>query len=313
MTSAQIKRHALVAYAAVVLVGCGGPVSREDGLPALPFNFPTTKAKSHDLLYLSNVRTNEVDVYAYSNGGLVRKLNGFGKPRAECADTQGNVWITDVEAEQIVEYAHGGAAPIRALSTPGTPHGCSVGPRGNEVAVAGVFQNGTSVAVYRRSAHDRWRSARLYGDSSMKRGYFCGYDERGDLFVDGFAGRRTESFRLSELAHGGSTLLDLTVSQRIHDPGQVQWDGNHVAVGDAGRMPAVVYRFSISASKATEVGKTTLGGTTSVRQFWIDGDQIIGPNYETDVGFWKYPAGGLPVRSISIPGYGAAVSKAVSR
>ncbi|MBV9333286.1 MAG: hypothetical protein JO146_04710, partial [Candidatus Eremiobacteraeota bacterium] len=52
-----------------------------------------------------------------------------------------------------------------------------------------------------------------------------------------------------------------------------------------------------------------LAGTKSVRQFWIEGSQIVGPDFDAAVGIWKYPAGGNPVQTITgVRGYGAAVS-----
>jgi hypothetical protein len=74
-----------------------------------------------------------------------------------------------------------------------------------------------------------------------------------------------------------------------------------------------VYQLSVSGSTANPVGATTLNGTTSVRQFWIDGARLIGPDYDAPVGLWKYPAGGSAIKTLSnTHGYGAAVSAAVA-
>jgi hypothetical protein len=89
----------------------------------------------------------------------------------------------------------------------------------------------------------------------------------------------------------------------------VQWDGAYLAIGDTGVTPSVIDRFSIKKGKATKIGSTRLDGTTSVRQFWIDGSRVIGPDFDAPVGFWKYPAGGSATKSITtVHGYGAAVS-----
>ncbi len=264
------------------------------------------QAKPTDLLYLSDVESNDVAVYSYPKGRLVGDLTGFGQPRAECADSQGNVWIADVVTGSIVEFAHGATAPTVALSTPGSPGGCSVSPRNGDLAVAGGV-NGTVVGVFHRSTRNRWRDANLYSVATMSAGYFCAYDSQGNLFVDGVDG--SGSFALAELPHKGATLQSVTVDQSIKKPGGMAWDGTYITVGDAGVSPSVVYRLSVSGSTASSVGTTTLKGTTSVRQFWIDGVRLIGPDYDAPVGFWKYPAGGPPTKTLSkVHGYGAAVS-----
>jgi hypothetical protein len=267
------------------------------------------RAAGTSLLYLSNVRTNDVEIYSYPTGRMLGKLSGFGKPRAECADGQGDVWIVDTQALQISEYEAGGTEPVTALSTAGIPSGCAVTPNGNTVAVAGAFQGGAPLMIFHRSARKRWRDPRTYIDSSLRAGAFCGYDSHGDLFVDGLSRARHGTFALAELVRGASTLSAVTVNQAIAAPGQVQWDGTYLAVGDSGVSPSLVYQFSISASAATLAGTTALGGTQSVAQFWIDGARIIGPDFNRDVEFWKYPQGGSPVKTLDVPGYGAAVSE----
>lgn len=259
------------------------------------------------LLYLSNASANDVAVYAYPAGSKIGKLTGFGRPRAECADAHGDVWIVDTQAQQVTQYARGGVKPIITLSVSGNPGGCSVTPNGDSLAIAGAFQVGAVLTVFHRSARKRWRDPQTYADPSLRAGAFCGYDSQGNLFVDGLDHRRGGAFALAELPRGASALSKISVSQKIDSPGQVQWDGEYLAIGDASASPAAVYRFSIDASSATLVGTTTLANTTSVRQFWIDGDRIIGPDFEREVGIWKYPQGGSSLETLAVPGYGAAV------
>jgi hypothetical protein len=99
------------------------------------------------------------------------------------------------------------------------------------------------------------------------------------------------------------------LSQTIESPGQVQWDGKHIAIGDAGISPAKIYRFAIRGSTAKEVGATTLDGTHSVRQSWIAGSTVVGPDFAKNVGFWNYPGGGSATKLLKrVHGYGAALS-----
>jgi hypothetical protein len=51
-------------------------------------------------------------------------------------DAVGDVWIANYKGKSLVEYAHGGAMPLRTLSTDGTAIGCSINPLNGDVAVA---------------------------------------------------------------------------------------------------------------------------------------------------------------------------------
>lgn len=267
-------------------------------------------AQSGDLLYLTDVAKNDVEVFSYPQGKHVSTLSDLGKPRAECADAQGNVWIADTQGFDVIEYPHGASQPITALSTPGAPLGCSLNAKGDTIAVTGGL-GGTILAVFHRRAHGDWRDPRTYADENFTHVAFCGFDAKGNLFVDGTG--KGGAFHLAELPRGGTALVEIAVSAPIGGAGQVQWDGTNLAVEDSRATPSVVYQLSVKGSTAATVGSTTLGGTKSVRQFWIDGSRIIGPDFDAAVGIWNYPAGGNPVKTItSIRGYGAAVSLATT-
>ncbi len=179
MTIARFRSCALAFYATSFVAGCSGTQT----VPTNPATFSSV-AKTGDLLYLSNLATNDVDVFSYPHLRLVGKLTGFGAPRAECVDRRGDVWIADVQGFDVIEYPHGATKPIAALSTPGAPRGCSVDPRYGDLAVTGGLR-GIVLAVYPRGAHGRWLNPKEYTDSSIRKVAFCGYDAQGNLFIDG--------------------------------------------------------------------------------------------------------------------------------
>ena len=87
-------------------------------------------------------------------------------------------------ASQIVEYAHGGTVAIATLSRPGEyPEGCSVDPVTGNLAVTNFYSSagGGSVSIYAGARG----SPQLYSDPAIVNYRFCGYDARGNLFVDG--------------------------------------------------------------------------------------------------------------------------------
>jgi hypothetical protein len=303
-----------LSIAVVILASCGAPQVQPatSGAVAQAPNSRSWRApEAHrdSLLYLSDVRTNTVFVYSYPEGRLVDRLTGFQRPRSECADASGDVWIADSGGYQMVEYAHGGTQPIAALSTPNEPRGCSIDPTTGNLAVTGAADRG-GVFVYHFSKHGQWRDPRQYGGSAIRSAYFAGYDASGNLFVDGFDKLAGGVFRFAELPRDGNALVNVSLNQQINAPGQVQWDGQHIAIGDAGTTPSTIFQFSVTGNHASKVGTTTLGGSRSVRQFWIGSGTVVGPDFNRDVALWNYPSGGSPIKKLALFGYGAAISLA---
>jgi hypothetical protein len=269
-------------------------------------------AKKHDLLYVSDsfpYGSNDVYVYSYPKGKLKGKLTGFNEPSGQCVDKAGNVFITNFGASQILEYAHGGTSPIATLSDPGYyPLGCSVDPTTGNLAVTNRLSTSFTagdVVIY----VDASGTPTSYTDSSFYYYEFCGYDDRGNLYIDGTT--KGSALEYAELTSGGSSFSALNLDQSIGFPGAVQWDGAHLAIGD--QSAAVIYRFAISGSTGTKVGSTPLTGSKDVVQFWIEGMKVIGPDAGlAHVAFYKYPAGGSPIKTITGLGepVGATVSKA---
>lgn len=301
-----------------MLAACHGSPAQNGGLPSLLSSAEPSKsvswmapdAASDDLLYLSDIAANDVKVYSFPEGRVVGTLTGFGKPRSECADAAGDVWIADIEGRDVVEYQHGATKPRASLDIFGVPVACSVDSTAHDLAVAGGL-SGTIVSIYHEDSAGRWSNPKRYADGTIGIPYFCGYDAKGNLFIDGLTKAKTGRFALVELRRRTRTFERIAVSQTIDTPGQVQWDGKNLAIGDSGIAPSVAYRFSIGGRNATEVGKATLDGTISVRQFWIAAGTLVGPDFNRNAGFWRYPAGGAPIKAIvRVHGYGAAVSQA---
>lgn len=256
-------------------------------------------ARSRDLLYISDIGTDDVYAFAYPKGKLMGTLSGFQEPAGLCVDKTGNIWITDAAAEEIFEYAHGGTTPIATLNESGQePFACAIDPTTGNLAVSNAATesggNG-SVAVYANATG----TPTDYTNSIMTKMAFLGYDNHGNLFVDG--GNPSGAFEFAELASGGYSLTNVVLDQSFEAAGGVAWDGKYVAVGDS--LLGDVYQFNITASGATEVGATDLADGAWVEQFTIpprkgsrkvlkQGNRLIGPAVaEEHVGFWDYPSG----------------------
>lgn len=298
-----------ICVASALLAGCSasqavGEVPTPRGIDARSDRGPSWMvgdAKGKALLYVSDQGTMDVYVYSYPKGKLEGTLTGFDEPSGECSDKKGNVFIINGFAQQILEYAHGGTSPIETLSDSGEfPSGCSVDSVTGNLAVTN-YCSGTSgcsgtggLYVY---IHAKG-SPKKYSDSGISNAYFCGYDNNGNLFVDGAL---NSAFAFAELPAGKRKFTSITLDQSIEGPGNVQWDGTDLAVADT--SAGIIYQFVISGTSGTKVGSTTLEGSSYVTQFWIQGSTVIGPNYlgskVGNVEFWKYPAGGNPTKTIS--------------
>jgi hypothetical protein len=258
---------------------------------------------SQDLLYVTGA-CGGICVFSYPGGSLVGELADSNTPISECVDKSGDVFVIDFGGEGgtggIVEYAHGGTSPIATLSDPGYyPHACSIDPTTGNLAVTNESaENGDTgvVAIYVGAKGD----ATDYLDPRIYYMGFCGYDDKGNLFVDGQYDHQG-TFEFDELPNGSGNFKSIKIPQAPSSPLDLQWAGKYIALADSS---TVIYHVAVKGSKGTVVGTTLLNGPTSGTdaQFWIQGGTIVEP-YETstgtdEVGFWKYPTGGLVRRNI---------------
>jgi DNA-binding beta-propeller fold protein YncE len=264
------------------------------------------------LLYVSDSAADDVTVFSYPQGKVVGTLSGFQQPQGMCVDKAGDIFITNTGLAQILEYAHGGTTPIATLSDPGQhPIGCSVDPKTGNLAVTNIFDDSYSNGSLSIYAHARGKP-KHYTDPAMIADYFCGYDNKGNVFVDGTK-PTNYGFAFAELRNGTNTLRNVTLDQAIQAPGGVQWDGQYIAIAD--QEAPIIYRFAIAGRSGTEVGATQTGGSSDVVQFFIKHKTLVGPNATSgQVMFWNYPAGGTQTKILGgfeVP-IGTAISSAKS-
>lgn len=282
----------------------------------------TEAAKTKDLLYVSNLNQDSsggytVNVYSYPQGALMGVLKkDFSAPDGICVDKNNDVWIVNNGFSYgLVEYKHGGKSPIATLGRYAPSLiGCSVDLTTGDLAVTsyGTTDGSVlgSVSIY---AHAKG-AAKVYTDSEMTNMLWCGYDPKGNLYVDGLG--RSD---FAELPKGQKKFKNITLTGgQIYYPGNVQWDGKYVAVGDQqylGGSPAASAIYQTTGSGGKIVGVTPFAGYQDVVEFWIQGNAVIGPDGSPDsnkVRFYNYPAGGKPTKTLTqklrTP-YGSAISE----
>lgn len=338
MLSGLARCAFVVGTAVLVLVGCGVPAEQASSLDStqssrlraqsLLFSFlrhfesspvhadraaswmaPT--AKKQNLIYLTDGGADEVLTYSYPAGKMIGKLTHLGNPTGVCSDPSGNVWVVNSYSFKIVQYAHGGKKPTATLSDSGTanPLGCSVDPTTGNLAVANLGNGKVagSLSIYTGAKG----SAKNYQPSKLAYAYFCGYDDDGNLFVDGLDS--TYDFVLFELPSGSGTLKMVTLSGTVDFPGGVAWDGEYMAIGDQdynGKHTSAIDQISVSGSTGTFEGTTALTGSCDVLQFAISsggsprkngqGNTVVAPDgCLNNAAFYDYPAGGSPTKTIT--------------
>jgi hypothetical protein len=299
-----VKRPLVACAVAAMLNGCGGA-----SLPNAPLGPPVASApeslKSENLLYVIVAGFSDVYYYSYLPAPLklVGKLTGLASPASLCVDKAGDIFIS--ETNQVAEYAHGGTKRIATLKIPNSePGGCSVDPATGDLAVVDSPKSGSdAILIY----HNARGTPARYTDAHLQYPIDVGYDDKSNLFVDGYYYYfRTTSCctvpAFAELPAKAKALKRFDLNAEIASPSTVQWDGKDLAIEDA--SSGYIDEFSISGNKGTEVGNTPLKGVPPslypVNAVWIAGRNVVGADASyAEVGVWHYPKGGKPFHTIT--------------
>ena len=302
MNVIPLSMQRAAAYIAVVIIlsGCTAPLSQVGAPGSMQSDTLTVRSRhqllpqsssGQDLLYVSGIEP--VDFYTYPGGKMVGSLGTFRGPLGMCVDGAGDVFIPIYYDNQVLEYAHGGSAPIATITTANFPEDCSIDPTTGNLAV--TFYDGIQIFSYVVSG---WSAPQTYTQpDGTYFTSFCTYDNSGNLFFD--SDTQHSVFQLTELLAGSSgTFTTVSLDHSISYPGGILWDGTYLAIAEPRRKNStVVFRFSIADSSGTEVSVTKLRkGRGSL--FWIYGSTIISEVRGGNVGFWKYPGGGSPWKTV---------------
>jgi hypothetical protein len=262
---------------------------------AFPRSWFSRDAQKSDLVYVSDDGTNDVYAYSYKKRTLEGTLAGFNSPSGLCADASGDIFVTNTNGQDVLEYAHAGTTPIATLSDANEyPVACSVDPGTGNLAVANVFGGSQlgNLAIYTGARG----TPVTYSDPDIGFLDFVGYDNEGNAFVDG-NDESGSGFVFAELPKGSSTFTTIALSFPIGYPGNVMWDGTFITVADA--ISNTIYRIEVTGSTGKSAGKTALHGAFEVNQYWIFGSKVLGADTgNADVGYWPYPRSGTARKSI---------------
>jgi hypothetical protein len=271
--------------AAAMLTGCGGsqPPTAAPGAmtqsraiathAARDGSWMLPEAKSEDLLYVSSQpgSGSKVYVYDYKLRTQVGTLTGFEDAYGQCVDKIGDVWITDMGAKTIIEYAHGGTAPLKTLDTAGNPLGCSVAPNG-DLALAEGF-TGIEIFSYGSS------TGTIYKNHLCDSTWTPGYDLNGNLYFEGKQySRYSYKVNVCELPAGASSIRRVSFNNKITGLASVMWDGKYLTLTDVtNSLRTYVYQARESSS-----GNLTHIGTTQLFDGTCNGTEVLQALYSRD-------------------------------
>jgi hypothetical protein len=310
----RFARNAIcIGVAAALLAGCS-PLfdsAQGDTVPAaMAKNWVLPAAKSGDLLYVAT--GDNVYVLSYPQGKLVGSL-GIGSSDL-CSDKDGDVFVGS--GYDVYEYAHGGTSPIQALEAGDIPLGCAVDPRTGNLAVTLEASGAGEVAIFPGAkAPSTW-----YRDPDIYMYGLCGYDDRGNLFVDGAGG---DDGYIAKLPKGSSTFTNYSLDSSGFDVfGGIQWDGRHIAFSNP--TTDQIFRLKFGKTAFEVVGTTQITGWQNgysgrwpYTQTWLHGGTFIAQSSsQAELGLWPYPAGGNarktlgPFKGGDVSIYGITISVA---
>lgn len=317
-----------IGLAAAVLGGCGAPNTANTVPLGASLRRAAHKASraNEDLLYVSDLVTNEVYAFKYPKGKKVLTLRGFTNPWGVCSDAGGNVFVLGYRNDNVIEYAHGSTKPLQTLDVPGWSLSCSYDPNtGNLAVLFFSYTYGDGIAVF---ASEAGTPTTFYAGPGIGMAS-CGYDDSSNLFCNG--GTETQRVTFFVLASGSNHIVNIPVSGEFYDTTEIQWDGQYMAVLDTSFDTVTRINFqqvSSDPSRIDWVGKvvsaTSLQGCgyDNARYSWIYKGSIIVPcvhysEHRGRVKIWNYPAGGkptelLPRKNGTFPD-GVTVSVAPSR
>jgi hypothetical protein len=261
--------------------------------PEIVFD-PSAKAKMKNFDYIINNYGSYASVFNYPKSvqqiatvtnvggqGCTNVLNGYGKKI---------VWII-AGPDQISEYnAPDKLVTSLSVDSNSFPSSCAMNTDGDLAVGILAGTNTGSMVIFKKAT-----GTGTVIKTPLSEEFFDGYDNKGNLFFDGYGmSRSSYDFAIAELPKGGKAPKLITLSNVIQFPGSVQWDGTYVTVFD--QLANNLYRYTIKGSKGILHDTISFTGVSDCAQTWIAGKVVYCGDAGTDDGeVMNYPAGGAPI------------------
>ena len=292
--------------AATVLAACGGSQPPIGAPGAMPHGTMTQNrvhqlsGYSGDLLYAPVGY--HLSIYSYPDLKRLEIINTFPNPLGLWADSDPNSGDMCFDNfGDVYVFKHGATQPYATISQrSGETQDCAFDPVTDDLAITYWDDNPSLhswVSIY-KPPYDGTPTE--YSDAGMPFMLYDAYDASGDLFVDGQDTLGCECL-YDELPKGSKTFIEFEDSQL--GAGSLRWDGQYMTV----TWPNVIYRFTVSGSMLTVVGKTAYEDVTRDDGFNMHGNTAMGwalhkglQGKGRHIGFWHYPNGDEPFKVIKV-------------
>jgi hypothetical protein len=225
----------------------------------------------------------------------IGEISGVADAQGECGNAlygaaKRDFWVVASGVDEIEEFAVGGTGPIKTLSeSAGEPAGCAMDPSTGNLAVS--LLGAGDVVIFT----DHAGTGTVVADG-MDSTYYDGYDNKGDLFVDGIT--ESDTYGVVEMASGSSSFKAVTLNNSIEFPGEMQWDGKYVTLND--QEAHGIYQYTCSDDSCTSNNTVELDGTSDCVQTWISGKYVYCPDFPNEVAdVFAYPAGGSAIATLT--------------
>jgi hypothetical protein len=287
---AKLARFALTIGTAALVAGCGAqgtmPQSFSTGLarlqPTLALRVPRGTG---EVQYVSEYYEGTILEFDYPKGeSSIGSIGGYSG--GFCTKGARTFWVAT--GSEVVEFKAGGTSPIRELKAAGGA--CAIDAASGNLA--SVTSGGVIIFHHARG------KGKVYNGGGLSEAFFDGYDNGGNLFLDGFTD--SDHVGLAELPKGRSEFRMITTSNTVEFPGSVQWDGTYLTVFD--QQANAFYQYSVRGTMATLRGTVSLTGSSDCAATWIAQPYVYcadAGNDEAEV--FKYPAGGSPIATLTGP------------
>jgi hypothetical protein len=266
---------------AALLAGCGGSPgagSLPAAPPALAQRFPRGTG---EVQYFSTGYSSLLEFDYPKSESPIGSIGFSGG--GECTKGARTFWVAG--SGEIAEFKVGGTTPIRAVKA--SAAACAIDPATGDLAATNL--NGGVIIFHKARGKGKIVMA-------LSKAYFDGYDNKSNLFVDGF--NSGYSFALVEFKKGSGTFKTITTSNTVQFPGSVQWDGKYLTVLD--QLTDEIYQYTVSGTSATLMGTVLLSGSGDCGQAWIARPYVYCADASYGFGdVYDYPAGGSRIATLT--------------
>jgi hypothetical protein len=297
-------------FVSVALAADSNSAARPDVIPGSPMpshSFVHVKAMlaAKNLVITSDPVDGNVNIYD-PTGKQLAQLTGFSQPQGLATDAKGNLYVVDTNNSRILVYAPPYTKTPTTLSDSGYyPAGVAVYSKGKTtwVAVTNICSapNCTQggFIVYKNG-----KSKGAFQSSSIYRVYFCDFDAKGNLYVDGE--NSSAGIVVGEIPNAiknKQTFNVLTTGNSISFPGGVQVTSKgKIAIDDQTGLAVYTYNPPKNGSLGSPIATTPLSGLSDPVEFALtknNKDLWTGDYPNSTANEFAYPAGGSAVTSWS--------------